>query len=29
VEIRSGMISVAFPGVGIKKMDPAYVERAK
>ncbi|WKY47497.1 3'-5' exonuclease [Eubacteriaceae bacterium ES3] len=29
VEIRSGMISVAFPGVGIKRMDPAYVERAK
>jgi DNA helicase-2/ATP-dependent DNA helicase PcrA len=28
VEVKNNMISVAFPGVGIKKMDPAYVEKA-
>lgn len=28
VEVKNNMISVAFPGVGIKKMDPAFVERA-
>lgn len=28
VEIRSGIISVAFPGVGIKKIDPAYPKKA-
>lgn len=28
VEVKNNMISVAFPGVGIKKMDPAFVEKA-
>ncbi len=28
VEVRSGMISVAFPGVGIKKIDPSFVRKA-
>jgi DNA helicase-2/ATP-dependent DNA helicase PcrA len=28
VEIKNNMISVAFPGVGIKKMDPDFVDKA-
>ncbi|MGL4606115.1 MAG: DNA helicase PcrA [Eubacteriaceae bacterium] len=28
VEVKKNMISVAFPGVGIKKMDPAFVDKA-
>ena len=28
VEVKNNMISVAFPGVGIKKMDPTFVEKA-
>jgi DNA helicase-2/ATP-dependent DNA helicase PcrA len=28
VEVKSNIISVAFPGVGIKKMDPAFVKKA-
>lgn len=28
VEVRENLISVAFPGVGIKKMDPGFVEKA-
>ncbi|HEY5557396.1 ATP-dependent helicase [Acetobacterium sp.] len=28
VEVKNNMISVAFPGVGIKKMDPGFVEKA-
>jgi ATP-dependent DNA helicase PcrA (EC 3.6.1.-) len=27
VEVKNNMISVAFPGVGIKKMDPTSVEK--
>jgi len=28
VEVKNNMISVAFPGIGIKKMDPDFVDKA-
>ena len=28
VEVKPNQVSIAFPGVGIKKLDPSYVTKA-